>query len=94
MVRRGRWKYHLYVGFAPELFDLETDPEELVDLGKSDGHAAIRSAMHILLPDICDPEEVNDRAFQDQAALIERVGGREVALGLGAPGATPPPQTG
>lgn len=94
MVRRGRWKYHHYVGFTPELFDLETDPEELVDLGESDDHAAIRSEMHTLLLDICDPEEVNDRAFEDQAALIERVGGRKVALGLGAPGATQPPQTG
>ena len=94
MVRRGRWKYNYYVGFAPELFDLETDSEELADLGESADHAAIPSEMHGLLFDICNPEEVNDRAFEDQAALIERVGGSEVALGLGAPGATPPPQTG
>ena len=94
MVRRGRWKYHHYVGFAPELFDLETDPEELVDLGQDDDHAAIRSEMHRLLLDICDPEKVNERAFEDQAALIERLGGRDIALGLGAPGATPPPQAG
>src|SRR5690606_18676501 len=29
MLRKGRWKYHYYVGFRPELFDLENDPEEL-----------------------------------------------------------------
>ena len=28
MLRRGRYKYHYYVGFDPELFDLNTDPEE------------------------------------------------------------------
>ena len=29
MLRRGRFKYIHYTGFAPELFDLEDDPEEL-----------------------------------------------------------------
>ena len=32
MLRRGRYKYHYYVGFEPELFDLELDPEETTDL--------------------------------------------------------------
>ena len=32
MFRRGRWKYHHYVRFAPELFDLGSDPEELRNL--------------------------------------------------------------
>ena len=31
MLRKGRWKYHEYVGFEPELFDLETDPDEATD---------------------------------------------------------------
>ena len=42
MIRRGRFKYIHYPGFAPELFDLEADPDELHDLGTSTGHAAIR----------------------------------------------------
>lgn len=29
MIRKGRWKYIHYVRFAPELFDLESDPEEV-----------------------------------------------------------------
>ena len=32
MLRRGRWKYIEYVGFKPELFDLNEDPEELCNL--------------------------------------------------------------
>ena len=28
MLRKGRWKYHEYIGFEPELFDLESDPDE------------------------------------------------------------------
>ena len=93
MIRRGRWKYHHYVGFEPELFDLDNDPEELVDLAQSPEHAAILSQMHEALLEICDPDEVDARAFRDQAALIERLGGRDVALGIGLPGATPAPKT-
>jgi arylsulfatase K len=32
MLRKGRYKYVAYVGYAPQLFDLEADPGELVDL--------------------------------------------------------------
>ena len=93
MIRKGRWKYNHYIGFAPELFDLATDPEELEDLGQSPAHSEVRAMMHSELMDICDPHAVNAMAFADQAAMIERYGGREEALKLGAPGATPPPET-
>jgi len=45
------------------------------------------------LHNIIDPEATNAQAFADQAALIESHGGRDAALKLGAPGATPPPVT-
>jgi len=32
MLRKGRWKYVAYAGHAPQLFDIQNDPEELVDL--------------------------------------------------------------
>ena len=39
MVFDGRWKMmHAEGGFRPMLFDLETDPNELHDLAKADGH--------------------------------------------------------
>ncbi len=91
MLRQGRWKYHHYVGFAPELFDLETDPREEIDLAASPGHAAIRADMEQALRNIVDPEAASAQAFADQAALIDGYGGREAALKLGAPAATPPP---
>ncbi|MEM9756902.1 MAG: sulfatase/phosphatase domain-containing protein, partial [Pseudomonadota bacterium] len=93
MLRRGRWKYHHYVGFAPELFDLQTDPEELSDRAADPACAAILAEMEAALRDICDPDAVNARAFADQADLIAGYGGRAAALNLGAPGATPPPAT-
>jgi hypothetical protein len=39
MVFDGRWKMmHAEGGFRPMLFDLQTDPEEFIDLGKTDCH--------------------------------------------------------
>jgi choline-sulfatase len=38
MLRRGRFKYIHYLGFPPELFDLDADPEELSDLAAHSGH--------------------------------------------------------
>jgi arylsulfatase A-like enzyme len=32
LLRRGRWKYIVYVGCDPQLFDLKDDPAELNDL--------------------------------------------------------------
>lgn len=91
MLRKGRWKYNYYVGFDPELFDLENDPEELNDLANEPAFAETLSEMDAALRSICDPEAVSDQAFGDQLAMIERYGGRETALKLGAPAATPPP---
>ena len=38
MVADGRWKYVHAPGFRPMLFDLETDPRELADLGAEPAH--------------------------------------------------------
>lgn len=93
MLRIGRWKYHHYVDFPPELFDLQTDPEERTDLASDPAHAATLAQMERALRDMLDPEAVDAQAFADQDALIERFGGREKALSLGSPRATPPPKT-
>ena len=39
MLHDGRWKFVFAEGFRPMLFDLDTDPDELVDLGADSGHA-------------------------------------------------------
>ncbi|MEM9048725.1 MAG: sulfatase-like hydrolase/transferase [Pseudomonadota bacterium] len=92
MLRRGRWKYHHYIGFPPELFDLREDPEERRDLAGDPGYHAVLAEMEAALRDIVDPDAADAQAFADQAALIERVGGRDAALNLGASAATPPPK--
>ena len=46
MVFDGRWKYIQAEGFRPLLFDLETDPDELVDFGTEPGLEEIRARLH------------------------------------------------
>jgi len=92
MLRKGRWKLNHYVGYPPELFDLETDPEELNDLAADPAHAEILKDMDRNLRTIVDIEVADAEAFADQAAMIEGYGGRDKAVKLGAPAATPPPE--
>ncbi len=94
MLRKGRWKYHYYVRFRPELFDLVNDPEELEDLAGDPAYAPVLRDMDLELRKICDPEAVDALAKQDQAELIERLGGPEKASAMGAGGATPAPAVG
>ncbi len=93
MVRKGQWKLIHYIGFEDELFDLENDPEELVNCANAPECVSILQDLHSELRKICDPVATDILAFADQAALIKSYGGRETALQLGAPGATPPPET-
>lgn len=91
MVRKGRWKYIHYVGFDPELFDLEEDPEELTDRAHDPAYATIVEEMRAALAEICDADAVNKQAHADQKAMVDRLGGPVAVRNLGAPGATPPP---
>jgi arylsulfatase A-like enzyme len=46
MIRTERWKYIHYVGFAPQLFDLQNDPDEFHDLGRDADYEQVRETMH------------------------------------------------
>jgi choline-sulfatase len=91
MVRKGRWKYHHYVGHRPELFDLDADPEELRDLAGDPAFARMVADMDAELRRICDPDAVDALAKSDQRAMIAQLGGVAVASHMGAGGATPVP---
>jgi arylsulfatase A-like enzyme len=51
MLRTARWKYVHWQGFRPQLFDLEADPAELVDLGRDPAYAGVRDQLHGRLAD-------------------------------------------
>jgi hypothetical protein len=42
MLRRGPWKYVAYLGFGPQLFNLQRDPEEIENLAQTDPDNAHR----------------------------------------------------
>ena len=91
MIRHDRFKYIHYVGYAPMLFDLSEDPEELHDLA---GAPAFKDALAVCetkLRDIVDPEAADQQAKADQQAMIERLGGKEAVLSRGAVRISPPP---
>jgi choline-sulfatase len=91
MLRKGRWKYVHYVRYRPQLFDLDSDPEELVDVAQRPESAAVLAALKAELLRFCDPGEVDQRAKRRQAELLARYGGREAALARGDLNYTPAP---
>ncbi len=49
MVRNKRWKYICHQEFLPQLFDMEKDPDELVDLGANPEYKAVCNDMRGLV---------------------------------------------
>ncbi len=91
LLRQGRWAYHHYVGYAPELFDEAVDPGQAHDLAADPAHGATLAYFDALLRRMLDPVAVDRHAKDDQNALVERFGGRDAALQVGPTGATPIP---
>jgi choline-sulfatase len=67
MLKRGHYKYCAYVGHPPQLFDVQGDPLETVDLADDPAFAEVRASLEAELCEIADPEEVNARAKADQS---------------------------
>jgi len=93
MLRKGKYKLIYYVGYEPELFNLADDPEETSNLANEPKYLAIVKEYEGYLRNICDPEKIDRQAKDDQNILVENFGGRETALGIGTPGATPVPES-
>ena len=91
MLRKGKYKLVHYVGYDPELFDLHADPEETKNLAGKSNYAAVLDELEECLRTICDPDETDRQAKDDQNALIEKYGGPEKAIHMGPKSATPVP---
>lgn len=79
-VRFGSMKYVHHEGFEPQLFDVDADPDELVDLAASGAYADERCCGEEALRSIVDPSAADRAAFASQEALIARLGGRAALL--------------
>ena len=91
MIRKGRYKYIYYVGYEPELFDLESDPEELENLATNSKYKEVCSELEAELRKICNPEEQDRRAKVRQQKSVEKHGGRAVVEKMGWLQGTPVP---
>ena len=92
MIRKGKWKLIFYVGFEPELFDLDNDPDEILNCATDPDYAAILADMMAELDNICDPAAVDNQAHNEQQAMVDAHGGLDAVRHLGPKGATPPPE--
>jgi choline-sulfatase len=91
MLMRWPWKYIHYTGFEPELFNLAEDPEEMANLAKDPNQSERLSEFEAELRSQLDPEAVDRRAKDDQAAMVAAHGGRDVVERRGWLQGTPPP---
>lgn len=91
MIANAAWKYHEYVGYPPELFDLTVDPLETKNLADDLRYANHLHELRTKLYAICDPKTTDALAKADQDKLVDRFGGPEQAFNTGPSGATPVP---
>jgi choline-sulfatase len=91
MLRKGPYKLVYYADYEPQLFDLESDPEELNDIAREINAKPILDDLKAELYHICDPDEVSRRAKRDQQRLLAEVGGKKFVIERGDLGFSPPP---
>ena len=91
MLRKGRYKLIYYVDYEPELFDLDINPEETINLALDPAHKDTLNNMEQELRNIADPEAVDREAKVSQDAIIEQHGGRDAIINQGGFGNTPAP---
>lgn len=83
MLRSLRFKYIHHVNAAPQLFDMDADPEERTDLSTDPNHQATVRAFEAQLRQMLNPEAVDAQAKADQAAKVDAFG-RENVIRRGA----------
>lgn len=83
MLRSGRWKLNVYVGEVSELFDLESDSEELKDLAHLLEYRAIINGLLAALNADWDPERLEREIRARQERRLLRTSGKPEAGSYG-----------
>ena len=79
MLRRDQWKYIVYMGYRPQLFNVEEDPQELCDLA-GENPEVVRE-LDARLREIVDYEQTH-REWQDYCKNAFREWRRQARRGL------------
>jgi choline-sulfatase len=91
MIRKGAHKLVYYTDYPPQLFDLSSDPEELVDLAAQANARPILDDLMAELLKICDPVAGDREAKRRQSELLAASGGRAAVIARGDLGFSVPP---
>ena len=91
MVRDDRYKLIRYVGMPSQLFDLQSDPDECVNLAEDPTHAEALARLESALGAICDPDATDARCQADQRRRVDAVGGPEAVIAGGVKFTHSPP---
>ena len=91
LVRKGPWKLVHYVAYAPQLFNLEDDPEELNDLAADPAMQPVIDELRAELEKIVDPAATDAQAKAQQQKLLAENGGAEAVIARGDLGFSMPP---
>ncbi|MBT5514681.1 MAG: sulfatase-like hydrolase/transferase [Rhodospirillaceae bacterium] len=91
MVRKGHYKLIYYPAYPAQVFNLEADPDELVDLTDDPDAQSIKAELMAELSKICDPVLVDQSAKSTQARMVDENGGKPAIIERGDLGFSVPP---
>ncbi|GAB5439147.1 sulfatase-like hydrolase/transferase [Falsiruegeria mediterranea] len=91
MLRTARWKIIRYPGYPDQLFDMQKDPQEAIDLADDPAYLPVLRDMRTRLDVIADIDQINARAFADQQKKIDACGGVDAILAGEEQAYTPAP---
>ncbi|UOF88754.1 sulfatase-like hydrolase/transferase [Fodinisporobacter ferrooxydans] len=71
MIRKGKYKYIYFPHNRSQLFDLESDPKEMVNLAENPAFEEIKAQLYYELRKIVDPERIDAQALADQKQRLK-----------------------
>jgi arylsulfatase A-like enzyme len=79
MIRSKDWKYVHFRNYPPQLFDLNNDPQEFIDLGQNPDYKETRTEMHMMLFDRLTSRKNRVTMTDEQVLEIRK---RETTMGI------------